>query len=257
MSVRENVAYGLRMAGAAGAGAARVRRPWRWCSWAISGAATAPALRRAAAAGRAGPGAGQSSPGPAARRAARRARPQAPRRRCSSSSRTCSAGGHHLRLRDPRSGRSAHDERSHRGHEEGRIEQLGTPDEIYHRPVTSLRRRFHRGDQPAGWTGAAASGRDATLQVGGTVVRAPLGRGGPPATGAEAWLSIRPERLAVGAQGEAGAERNSLDGVVADVVFVGAGTKLYVALADGTRVVAHRRKGPASRRGRRSRSAGR
>jgi spermidine/putrescine transport system ATP-binding protein len=125
----------------------------------------------------------------------------------------------------------------------GRIEQLGTPGEIYHQPLTRYVADFIGETNLLGGRVLAASGRDATLQVGGAVVRAPLGRGGPPATGAEAWLSIRPERLAVGAQGAAGAERNSLDGVVADVVFVGAGTKLYVALADGTRVVAHRPEG--------------
>jgi len=41
-------------------------------------------------------------------------------------------------------------------------------------------------------------------------------------------------------RGDARPERNTLDGVVADVVFVGAGSKVHVALANGTRVIADR-----------------
>jgi spermidine/putrescine transport system ATP-binding protein len=121
----------------------------------------------------------------------------------------------------------------------GRIEQLGTPDEIYHQPRTRYVADFIGETNLLGGRVLAASGRDATLQVGGAVVRARLGRDAAPAAGAEAWLSVRPERLTVSSSGQAATDRNTLDGVVADVVFVGAGSKLYVALADGTRVVAH------------------
>ena len=121
----------------------------------------------------------------------------------------------------------------------GRIEQLGTPDEIYHEPRTRYVADFIGETNLLAGRVLAANGQDATLQVGEAVVRAPLGRGATPAAGADAWLSVRPERLTVSSSGQAATDGNTLDGVVADVVFVGAGTKLYVALADGTRVVAH------------------
>ena len=75
-----------------------------------------PALRRAAAAGRAGAGAGAGARHPAARRAAGRDRPQAPQGDAARAQVAQQAARHHLRLRHPRPGRSAHDVRPHRGH---------------------------------------------------------------------------------------------------------------------------------------------
>jgi len=130
----------------------------------------------------------------------------------------------------------------------GRIEQLGTPDEIYHRPTTRYVADFIGDTNLLRGTVLASAGGEATLQLGGAVLRAPLGPGGALPAGADAWLSVRPERVSVGprtgtgaaAESAAGAGRNALEGVVADVVFVGAGTKAYVALLDGTRVMVHR-----------------
>ena len=113
MIVRENVAYGLMVKGVGkaerraqaprgtGHGAARgLRRP-----------APRPALRRAAAAGRAGPGAGQPPQGAAARRAARSARPQAARADAGRAQGDPARGRHHLPVRHPRPGGGADDER--------------------------------------------------------------------------------------------------------------------------------------------------
>jgi spermidine/putrescine transport system ATP-binding protein len=130
----------------------------------------------------------------------------------------------------------------------GRIEQLGTPDEIYHRPKTRYVADFIGDTNLLRGKVLASAGREITLQLGGAVLRAPLGAGGALPAGADAWLSVRPERLSVGprtgtgaaAGDEAVARGKALEGVVADLVFVGAGTKVYVALPDGTRVMAHR-----------------
>ena len=70
-----------------------------------------PALRRPAPAGRAGPGAGQPAQGAAARRAARRARPQAARGDAGRAEDDPARGRHHVRVRHPRPGRGALDER--------------------------------------------------------------------------------------------------------------------------------------------------
>ena len=116
MSVLQNVEYGLRVkkvgqartpqTGRRGAGhrpARGVRRP-----------PAAPAVRRPAAAGRPGPRAGQPAQGAAARRAARRARPQAAPRDADRAQGDPARGRHHLRVRDPRPGGGADDERPDR-----------------------------------------------------------------------------------------------------------------------------------------------
>ena len=46
---------------------------------------------------------------------------------------SATAPGHHHPLRHPRSGGSAHPLRPHRGHEQGKIEQIGPPEEISRR----------------------------------------------------------------------------------------------------------------------------
>jgi len=120
----------------------------------------------------------------------------------------------------------------------GRIEQLGTPDEMYRRPRTRYVADFIGDTNLLAGKVVATMGDEATLQVGGAVVRAQLGPGTPPPVGAEAWLSVRPERLAVGVRGEAAAGGNRLEGAVTDIVFVGAASKLFVTLGDGSRVVA-------------------
>ena len=76
-----------------------------------------PALRRPAAAGRARPRARQLPERAAARRAARRARPQAAPGDAARAQAHPARGRHHVRVRDARPGRGAHDERPHRGDE--------------------------------------------------------------------------------------------------------------------------------------------
>ena len=102
-----------------------------------------------AAAGRAGPGAGQPPERPAPRRAARRARPQAPRGDADRAQADPARGRHHVRVRHPRPGRGAHDERPHRRHEQGqgRADRHARGD--LRQAGEHLRRRIHRIGQPA------------------------------------------------------------------------------------------------------------
>ena len=92
--------------------AARDRPPHR-----LRPAQARPALRRPAAARGAGPGAGELPQRAAARRTARRPRPQAAPGHAVRAQAHPARGRDHVRLRDPRPGRSADDERPHRGHE--------------------------------------------------------------------------------------------------------------------------------------------
>ena len=77
LTIRDNVAFGPKRRKDEGRGQARRRRARAGADDAVRRPQAGPALRRAAAAGRAGAGAGQPPRGAAARRAARCARPQA------------------------------------------------------------------------------------------------------------------------------------------------------------------------------------
>ena len=96
------------------------RRRWSWSSWATLGSPQAdPALRRPAAARRAGPGPGQPPRGAAARRAARRARPQAAPPDADRAQAHPDRGRPHLHPRHPRPGGGHDHGRHHRGDERG------------------------------------------------------------------------------------------------------------------------------------------
>jgi putative spermidine/putrescine transport system ATP-binding protein len=92
----------------------------------------------------------------------------------------------------------------------GRIEQIGTPTEVYEHPATAF---------VAGFVGTSNILSDAAAQ-------AILGRGG-------AW-SIRPEKIRVTAgKVDAGQGEHAAHGVVREVVYVGMSTRFVVDLAAG------------------------
>jgi spermidine/putrescine transport system ATP-binding protein len=98
---------------------------------------------------------------------------------------------------------------------EGHIEQLGPPTELYERPRTAF---------VAGFLGVSnllpgtVEGPDAIRLADGTVVRAQVdGRTGPVAAG------VRPEKITIG---EGGA--NSLEGTVRETAYIGVATQLVV-----------------------------
>ncbi len=96
----------------------------------------------------------------------------------------------------------------------GRIEQLGSPAEVYERPAT----RF-----VAGFVGTSNL-------LTGDVARTVLGRDGT--------YTIRPEKIRLGDPDEVvGADETGAAGVVSDVVYVGPDTRYIVALDAGARLV--------------------
>ena len=118
LDIVDNVAFGLRRARHPRDVASRSPRCSSWCSsTGYERAPARPALRRPAAAGRAGPGAGQPPAGAAARRAARRARPQAAPADADRAQAHPDRGRHHLRARHPRPGGGHDDGRHGRGDE--------------------------------------------------------------------------------------------------------------------------------------------
>ena len=154
MDVARNVGYGLRQRqgrqGRGGRGASarpstlvRLRR--------LRAAPDLGAVGRPAAARRAGPGPRQPAHRAPARRAARRARPEAAQGDAARAQGAPARGRHHVRLRDPRPGGGAHDERRHRGHARRPDPADGRPDRAVRAAGQPLRRRLHRHlELPAG-----------------------------------------------------------------------------------------------------------
>ncbi|MCU1677180.1 MAG: spermidine/putrescine transporter ATP-binding protein [Frankiales bacterium] len=97
----------------------------------------------------------------------------------------------------------------------GRIEQVGTPSEIYDSPAT---------DFVAGFVGTSNLLRGQTAR---TVI------------GEDGTFSIRPEKLRLGSTDAAVPDGDCFaDGIVTDVVYVGAATRFLVDLEAGGRLVA-------------------
>jgi putative spermidine/putrescine transport system ATP-binding protein len=105
----------------------------------------------------------------------------------------------------------------------GRLAQVGTPDAIYDRPATRFVAEFVGGTNILAGPVVARDGCEITLHAGGRPIRHVLGAGEPP-PGAEAVLSLRPEALAIGAEGR----ENMLDGVVSDTDYAGSVMRLTV-----------------------------
>jgi putative spermidine/putrescine transport system ATP-binding protein len=109
---------------------------------------------------------------------------------------------------------------------EGRVEQIGTPFEIYNFPTTGFVASFvgTLNVLPASVIDAAA-GR---LSVGGQAIRVTHEIGG--AAGSTISLALRPEMVSLG---EGPAESNVVRGLVSDVTFLGSIVRIRVTIADG------------------------
>ncbi len=104
----------------------------------------------------------------------------------------------------------------------GRIEQLGRPEELYERPATAF---------VAGFLGASnllpgtVEGPDAVRLDDGTILRARVnGRTGPVAAG------VRPEKITLGG----GGGENELEGRIAETAYIGVATQVVVDTPAGT-----------------------
>jgi spermidine/putrescine transport system ATP-binding protein len=120
---------------------------------------------------------------------------------------------------------------------EGRVEQIGTPEEIYHRPESVF---------VAGFIGTANLLPVQVEQVGDrpTVVLPGNRRVQVPAghvtfeTGTSATVMIRPERVRL-ARSEPSNGAGAISASVADLVFQGPVVRCALRTVDGTQVVAH------------------
>jgi len=117
----------------------------------------------------------------------------------------------------------------------GRVEQIGTPEEIYAAPASIFVAGFiGSANLLPGTLESVADGHlNVRLEGGGSMEVAGTTDA---STGDPVTVMLRPERLTATTQ--AAADGRSLDGTVKDVIFQGAEMRLLVDLADGTEVVA-------------------
>jgi len=115
---------------------------------------------------------------------------------------------------------------------QGRIEQIGAPEDLYDRPATRFVASFI-GDTnllPGRSLGTSAGLCDVETAGGRlrAAVRAPI------APGVSVVVAVRPERMIVSPHGE------GLSGTIVDTIFLGTARKYVMRLADGTECVALR-----------------
>jgi spermidine/putrescine transport system ATP-binding protein len=118
----------------------------------------------------------------------------------------------------------------------GRIEQLGTPREIYERPATRYAADFiGETNLLAARVRAAAPGR-LTLEIEGQGLEVPA-PSSPVTPGQEVWLSVRPEVMTMVDAAPAG--HNTLEGTVEEGIYAGSLTRLRLRLPGGGALVLH------------------
>ena len=114
----------------------------------------------------------------------------------------------------------------------GRVEQVGTPDDIYHRPATSFVARLVGDANVVAVDAESTDGPHACVRIGDRSIAVDGDTRGP------AWLVVKPENVRVRATTD-GVIRNGdhLTGTVADVSFRGTGFSYRIAVAGLTELV--------------------
>lgn len=115
--------------------------------------------------------------------------------------------------------------------DEGRLLQLGTSDDVYHRPATRFVARFVGDTNMLECEAGEADGptRSLSLRDGGRA-RVPAAAADGLAPGSRATISIRPEKLRFVTGEDPGA--NALGGIVADRTFLGPSLHFAVEVGD-------------------------
>ncbi|QDC26425.1 ABC transporter ATP-binding protein [Georgenia yuyongxinii] len=120
----------------------------------------------------------------------------------------------------------------------GRIEQMGSPAELYDRPATTFVANF-LGQCNLLRATAAPAGDDVALTVEGRRWAVPAARSS--AAGTDVWVGVRPEKLRLTAASAVGpgipAGANAVEGVVTDTSYVGVSTQYLVKVPWGQELV--------------------
>jgi spermidine/putrescine transport system ATP-binding protein len=118
---------------------------------------------------------------------------------------------------------------------DGRVEQIGTPEEIYNSPATLFVAGFIGSANLLPGEVVSTDGSDTVVKLNaGPTVRARTNTDRLP--GAPVSVMLRPERLTAATEGRD--DGRSVEGTVRDVVFQGATARINVHLADDSEVIA-------------------
>jgi putative spermidine/putrescine transport system ATP-binding protein len=117
----------------------------------------------------------------------------------------------------------------------GRLEQVGTPGELYERPATRFVAEFIGESNIFPGVVAAAADGCCTLDAAGVRLRAVATR--PLPTGSRAVVSIRPERIDLKAGSAPAGIENAIGGRVTELVYLGRSRKYVIRTDAGHEVV--------------------
>lgn len=117
----------------------------------------------------------------------------------------------------------------------GRVLQLGTPEEIYENPTSRFVADFI-GETNFIPVTVREGGQSPRVAIGDQVVEAVWAQDGLP-VGAQAVLSIRPEKIALHRQASDAPGKAVIPGKVTNLMYLGTDTRYTVAIAGGSEVV--------------------
>ncbi|NEB02946.1 ABC transporter ATP-binding protein [Streptomyces sp. SID13726] len=114
----------------------------------------------------------------------------------------------------------------------GRVEQLGSPTDLYENPNTTFVANFLGTSNLIEAEVDSKSGGEIVLKAGGGKLVLPEARySGPAATGGKVLVGVRPEKISLAHADEAGEipeGRNRISGKIADSSFIGVSTKYVI-----------------------------
>ena len=124
----------------------------------------------------------------------------------------------------------------------GKVEQLGTPEDLYERPATEFVSGFLGvSNLLEGRVDQVNNGIAVVVLADGPHVRVPS-KGGECVPGQSVVIGVRPEKLRISpatGDGATGADSNALEGSVMDASYVGVSTQYVVRVGDSREITAY------------------
>jgi spermidine/putrescine transport system ATP-binding protein len=109
---------------------------------------------------------------------------------------------------------------------QGRIEQAGTPRQLYDQPVSRYVADFVGDTNLLPGTVVESGDRQAALRVGDAILRGTTAA--PLSVGAQAWYSVRPEGIRILGDDDAPEGWNRLEGTVQEAVYAGPALRVHL-----------------------------
>ena len=120
---------------------------------------------------------------------------------------------------------------------QGRIEQVGTPRELYDRPGSRYVADFIGETNLLPGIVVESARGSVTLRVGDATLRGVSEAALEP--GSEAWLTVRPEAIDLVDEATPAAGHNLVSGTLSEAVYAGSALRIHVTLPGGRRLVAN------------------